>query len=204
MTVELDHLLFGAADLDVGVAAVVAATGFAPSPGGVHPGLGSRNSLVGLGGTYLEVIAPDPAQTTGAMRDRVLALPRPELFTWCVRTTDMDATAERLRGAGLVVEPFAMSRTTPDGLELHWRLAFVEGHDLGGVVPTVIDWLDTPHPSSRLAAQGEVEDLVVEHPEQAEVRRVLDVLELDVPAVVAARPGIVARLRTDDGTIELR
>jgi hypothetical protein len=201
--VEVDHVLWAAADLDEGVRTLRERTGLRASAGGSHPGWGTRNALVGLGDTYLEVLATDPAQDGGWLAEEVLALPGPSLFRWALRTDDMDGVVHRVRAAGLRAEPVAMSRRTPAGDTLRWRIAFVEGHGLGRVVPFVIDWLDTPHPTTTMATQGRLVAVALAHPLANEVRRVLATIGVAVPVDDGPVATVHATVEGPAGTVVL-
>src|SRR5215469_4192621 len=84
----LDHILLGCSDLEPGVAFLEQRSGIKAAFGGVHPGRGTKNALLSLGEQrYLEIIAPDPTQTSiepfaqkQATQLRSLAAPR--LIGW--------------------------------------------------------------------------------------------------------------------------
>lgn len=153
----LDHLIYAAPDLDDAVDALAGLLGVRAAPGGRHEGMGTHNALIALGeDCYLEVIAPDPSQPVPPQpRPFGLdSLAKPRLLTWAIKTADIDAAVARAREAGY--EPGdvrAMSRATPDGGRLEWRLALPRSPVCGGLVPFLIDWGDTPSPA-KTAAQG--------------------------------------------------
>ncbi|MEU6665477.1 VOC family protein [Streptomyces sp. NPDC046727] len=148
----LDHLVLATPDLGATVAEFARRTGVTPVPGGVHLGLGTRNHLVGLGGrSYLEILGPDPEQPgpTGPRPFGVDQLPRPTVLTWAISPPDLDEAVARARERGHDPGPVRpMSRRTPDGTLLRWRLTDAGPGDAPGLLPFLIDWGDSRHPAA--------------------------------------------------------
>ena len=90
-----------------------------------------------------------------------------------------------------------MSRSSPDGSKLRWRLSDPLALPAGGVIPFVIDWGTTPHPSTDLPNECKLLELVVSHPEAEELRLALETFDVSIGAAPA--PGIRARLQTPNG-----
>ena len=165
----VDHLVYATPDLDATLEQIHQTWGIEPTIGGSHDGLGSRNALLGLGGsTYLEIIGPDPAQEAplGPRPFGLDDLHEPTLVTWAAGVPDIDLWVDWARNRG--VDPgdaFSMQRTTPGGRVLRWRLTAppLEGD---GVLPFLIEW-PGESPASSAAAGCELISLDLAHPEPA-------------------------------------
>src|SRR5262245_59659552 len=97
----VDHILRGVSDLVRGIAELERITGVKAAVGGSHPGVGTRNALISLGGKqYLEIIAPDPMQTAYNFHIDVRTLSEPRVITWAALMTDIGATAKQAREHG--------------------------------------------------------------------------------------------------------
>ena len=205
----VDHLLLGISDLDKGIAWVEKMTGVKAVIGGSHPGVGTRNALASLGGRrYLEIIAPDPAQSTFNSRHDVRQLAEPRLVTWAAVTTDIEALAKKVRGAGpQIFGPRDGSRARPDGKLLKWKTLGVQ-HDLGrdgfDPVPFFIEWAtDSIHPSQDSPRGCELQSFEIEHPNPAGLVEALKQLGIDARARQAEAIRMVATIKTPKGTVVL-
>lgn len=204
-----DHLLLGAADLDQAVEWFEKATGVKPVIGGVHPGRGTRNALVALGGRrYLEIIAPDPAQTTYNFQIDVRGLTEPRLITWAAVSSDINSVAEKARAGGYqIFGPRDGSRARPDGKLLKWKmLGVLSKFVIGNVdpIPFFIEWsADSPHPSQDSPKGCELLSFEMAHPDSANVAESLRKLGIESKVTQSKEARLRATLKTPKGIVEL-
>ncbi len=207
----IDHLVFATTDLEATVAELTERLGVEPVPGGVHPGRGTRNELVGLGGrTYLEIIGPDHDQPDppGGRPFGIDDLGRPRLVAWCARPRRslIDLRAAALATHWAIGEIHRMSRTRPDGVTFDWQLTLPTIGPAGvAVLPFLIDWGTSAHPSESLDHPIGLLELRIECPNPPGVAEQLSVVgELgSVEFIEAARPGLSALLSTPSGPLGL-
>ncbi|MFE9622251.1 VOC family protein [Streptomyces sp. NPDC006527] len=177
---RLDHLVLTTPDLAATVAEFTRRTGVTPAPGGVHLGLGTRNHLVGLGGrAYLEIIGPDPEQPApaGPRPFCVDGLDRPRTSTWAISPPDLDRAVAAARASGYDPgDVREMSRRRPDGTVLEWRLTDGGAPHPSGLVPFLIDWGSTVHPSASGLPVTPLSEMSATAPDPDEIRPLLAAL----------------------------
>jgi hypothetical protein len=182
---RLDHLVLATPDLAATVAEFTRRTGVAPAPGGVHVGLGTRNHLVGLGGCAdLEIIGPDPQQPApaGPRSFGVDGLETPRTITWAISPPDLDGAVAAARAHGYDPGDVRdMSRRRPDGTLLEWRLTDGGEPHPSGLVPFLIDWGTTVHPSASGLPVTPLLEVSATAPDPDEIRPLLAVLGTELP-----------------------
>ncbi len=205
---DLDHILLGTSNLAHGISWLEERSGVRAVFGGVHPGRGTRNALLSLGPRrYLEMIAPDPQQSSAnnEMVGRLRSIQEPRLIGWAVHTSDLAAVVRKAAAAGIAIEnPRDGSRARPDGKMLRWRSCGLK-EDYAGVLPFFIEWsADSMHPSQDAPAGCTLQHFFVESPAGKNVRSVAANLGLDLGVKPGKKPLLSAGINGKKGTFELR
>lgn len=214
----LDHLVYAVPDLDAAVLELAERTGVQPISGGVHPGRGTRNALIGLSWrgsrrSYLEILGPDPEQDVkagkwmldlGRLRQREGEDFAPRLYTWAIRPDDMDYSLKRARKRGIDLgKPLGAARDTPTGRRLSWHIAVASPLGFGGVQPFLIEW-NGHHPSEESIPTLELLELQFKHPEHEAATAAFRLLGVDMTVKEGKRPRIRATLGTPEGQVILK
>jgi hypothetical protein len=205
---SVDHLVYGTPDLKVGVQEVEKALGIRATPGGQHPGAGTRNALIALGPSmYLEIIGPDPEQPPPP-RPRSFGiddLTAPRMVTWAAKGSDLDRLAgDALRQGLRLGDVGSGSRQTPDGRVLSWRYTNPRTMLADGTVPFFIDWGQSPHPAATAAPGATLVALQAVHPDPEGVRGMLEKLGLELAIAQGDRSALIATIDCPRGRVTLR
>lgn len=203
----VDHLIVGTRDLDAGIDWLSQKLGVKPANGGVHPGRGTWNALLALGGRqYLELIAPDPKQSKGGedVVAQLNALQTPQLIGWAASVSGIAALAERLRQSMPDVAALANgSRRRGDGKLLEWKSLQVSRQRFS-VVPFFIEWgPGSEHPSGDSPKGCTLQSVSFRHPKPDEFRTLLAKMGLDGSVARGEHAAISAMLRTPKGPVTL-
>jgi hypothetical protein len=204
---RVDHLVYATPDLARGVAEVEKLLGIKATPGGQHPGRGTRNALISLGPTaYLEIIGPDPEQPAPA-EPRVFGIDELEssrLVTWAANATKLHDLHKQAADHGITLGSVGSgSRKRPDGGILSWNFTNPLMVD-GGIMPFFLEWTSSPHPATTSAKGATLLELRAEHPEPARVQEQLRKLGLHMQVTRADVPALIAVIATQHGRVELR
>lgn len=222
LSADFDHLVIAVPNLAESVEQCDEVLGVRPILGGAHPGLGTANALLGLkvpglgpgALTYLEILGPDPDQDPGLAAARLGAITAPTVQRWAIRPHDFDdlvAAAARTLGGetddgGAQVpridlgEVHDMTRRTPDGGLLEWRLTRRTPLALGGIQPFLIDWKESPHPADQDLPVAELERLWALTPGVDRARSVLRFLDATLEVEAGATESLHATLKGPGGS----
>jgi hypothetical protein len=205
---QVDHLVYTVPDLKAGIDAAEKLFGVHATPGGQHPGLGTRNALIALGPhSYFEIIGPDPDQPrpAGGRRFGIDDLKGPHLMTWVAKGTSLEKFAADAKAHGVDLGAVIPgSRKRPDGVVLSWTYTDPQIVLADRLIPYFIDWGSSPHPSATAAKGVTLVGLRAEHPDAERVQAMLKPLGLRLVVTRGPKPSLVATFDSPKGKVELR
>lgn len=201
---QIDHVLLGIGDLQQGIDELEKKTGVRAVFGGAHPGRGTQNALIALGGDqYLEILAPNPAEAGNPDAAELQALRTLTPIGWAARSADLAALRRRLEGQGIAVEAVRPGgRNLPDGSRLSWQtLGFAP--PASPLLPFFIEWgQGSAHPSTTSPAGCRLAGFALEDPAPEAVRRTLRAAGLGVEVREGKESRLHLSLICPQGTVE--
>lgn len=193
---QFDHLVVAIRSLDEGIRQFEQLTGVKAGVGGKHPGRGTENALVSLGGgSYLEIIAPQAGAALSAQDEPMRGLARLAIINWAVSVPEVDGAVAALKSAGFAASPAQPgARLTPSGERLDWTTFGLRDADIGGA-PFFIRWSpNTRHPSTTAPGGCSLDRLVVQDPASDRLATAMNALDVSRVAIANGAARIEATL----------
>jgi hypothetical protein len=193
----LDHIMYAVPDLENSMAEIASITGIVPLDGGVHPGNGTRNALLGLSNSsYLEIIGPDKKQNLeNTLGELLVSKNTSGIRAWAVAVSDLASVADVAQELGFRLrDRKEMSRKTPEGSLLEWELLFLED----AVLPFFIDWKGSEHPARKAPSGCGLLELSISAQEPKVYQELLNKFQLEV-SVSEGGPAVSAIIRSPKG-----
>jgi len=202
----IDHIIYTASSLKEGMDHIESILGVRPKIGGPHPKWGTENARLSLGQCYLEVVAPDPSSDILPSVTWIASFleSSPKLSSWVLRTEDIELTKSIAIEADINIGNIQSgNRMEPDGTLLEWQLTDPYTMPYHGTLPFLINWGNSPHPSQNTPVAGNLERLIIEHPENEVIREKLERLGMDLEVKKTNEVRLIAEIRTEHGLVIL-
>ena len=205
MTNNIDHIVWACRDLDSGIEDIEALTGVRAQPGGRHPDLGTHNALMHLGGRcYFEIVAPDPEQDGGPWSRSLQEMAEPGLLHWVISQSGLSNYSNGLSGLiGGDNEVIAISRQHPKLGLLNWEILMLPKHNHGCLVPFLIDWGESTHPTDVLEHGCTLRSVRITTPELPDMMKIVSWLGVDADFAEGKESKLEFFIETPKGEVTL-
>lgn len=202
----VDHVIIAIDSLERGIAQLREKTGVTPVFGGTHPGRGTQNALISLGpGVYLELLAPNPADSAGPTVVRNFAHMRGLTPSgWAMHTRNADSLRTFAVSKGLNASDVrAGSRVKDDGSTLAWKTVNPWGVNRW-LLPFFIEWSPTSaHPSATSPTGCTLAEVALFTFSPDSLKQMLDAVSVKVPVTAAQADRMSVTLDCPKGRVTL-
>ena len=204
---NIDHLIYTTSSLEKGMKEIESLLGVKPTIGGKHPNFGTHNAQISIGESiYLEIIAPDPSLP---IPDKGVLFAddfkeKSKLTTWVLRSEEIEELHEKALTNNLKLGPIESGgREQPDGSFVNWKASNPYALPMGGAIPFLISWGNTPHPETKLPKEATLVEMIIHHPNPIEFKDKLQVLGVHIKTQQADFVKIEAKIKTANGMVTL-
>lgn len=175
----LDHIILGASDMDVALDNFEALTGHRPLVATTQKGCGTKSALLAFEQcAFLEIIAPDPAQTPTDRAMKLAKIPKGKLVPvhYGIRNSQSKELKSSLWTTDMKLQCDEVTMISKDrGMPWLWQIFFFEENgEQDGIIPLFVDWGKGTHAAARLPILGKLDGVKVQAPSDSAVHKLLD------------------------------
>ena len=207
MKKKIDHLVYCVPDLQKGMDEIEKQFGVAPVYGGQHLTQGTHNALLNLGeGSYLELLAIDP-KNDSISDPRWMGIDlmkKSKMTRWAIKSVDFEQEISILKKANFELgKALTGSRKTSTSTLLNWQMSLPLPSPEVEILPFILDWKDSIHPTENLNPKCRLLEIRATHPNPELIQKTLVSLEAEIKIERSNSISLVAKIKTPNGIFEL-
>lgn len=204
---KIDHIVYAVPNLEKAIQEMSKRLGVQVTYGGQHKSEGTHNALVNLGNAcYLELLAIDKSNTdiSHARWMGIDNINTPQITRWAIKSTDLKQDAAILKKANANMgEIKEGSRKKTDGTTLTWALAMPLAQPLVEILPFMVDWKDSVHPTEHMPDVCKLVELQATHPQPKMLLPILKELGVAINLIQGKKATLRVILDTPNGRVKL-
>lgn len=204
---RIDHIAYAVPNLEEGCQYLGKLLGCEVLIGGRHLNNGTHNALINLGNEiYLEILAVDTdnedIKSPRWMGVDLISSPR--VTRWALKSNNLLSDLEALKKYNSELgNSFEGSRKKQDGTMLNWNMALPLPGPEVELAPFAVDWKDSIHPTKSLPNECELLSLELLHPTPSIYHDLFKELDIELSIKQSVRVGLLLKIRTPNGIVEL-
>ena len=204
---NIDHIVYTVQNLEQAIHDIEKQFGVMPVYGGKHQNQGTHNALLNLGNNcYLELLAPDP-ENKDIVPPRWMGvdlITQPKITRWAIKSNAIQKDINILKAINpRLAKTKTGSRQKQDGSILKWKLSLPQPSPEVEIIPFLIDWKDSQHPTIALPQHCELINLQATHPNPQKMLTQLKRLHSVIQVKQKNKIALIATIKTPSGLITL-
>ncbi len=204
---KIDHIVYAVPNLQQGMDDFEKLSGVRPTYGGKHLHQGTHNALVNLGeNIYFELLAIDPDNNNvpAPLWMGMNLITEPTITRFAIKSNDMERDCSILEKINpLLAETKTGMREKKDGTILNWRLSIPLASPKIEMIPFLLDWQDSQHPTESLKQNCSIIDFRLHHPAASTLKKQLIPFELGLEIMESDTIAFELKVKSPNGTLVL-